>query len=349
MPIGPRPSVAALEPYQWEDSSAAIAARLRLPVEDVVRFDMNTVPWQLPAGWAAGAEALNEYPDTSYADLTRAIAAYCDVPESSVVVGAGGDELISLIAQAYLDSSRHYAVSDPTYSLFAVASDIAGATRRVVPSDGHFRLDRAAFLAAAADAHVTWLANPNNPTGEVLPQDFVREVARATRGVVVVDEAYAEFSGASSLPWCFDVENVVVLRTLSKAFGLAGMRVGWVVASPAVTAVLAKVRPVSSISVVSARLGVAALEQAEAMRTLVRDLAVERQRLAAALADLGCRVVEGSANFVLAVLDAAGAARAQSHGLVLRTYGAGHRLHGWSRITVRSPAENARLLDALRS
>ncbi len=343
----PRPHIAAVTPYSWEESSEAVAARLGIDPRDVVRFDMNTVPWRLPVRVSSDDFAVNEYPDPSYRELAHAMAAYCDVAESSVVVGAGADELIAMVAQAYLEPGRSFVVSDPTYSLFAIASGIAGARAVLVPCGEGFALDRARFLEAAAGADVVWLANPNNPTGEVLPQRFLRAVVEASPGLVVVDEAYAEFVDETALDWVGEVANVVVLRTLSKAFGLAGMRVGYAVAPPAVVAALEVVRPVTSISVVAARLGALALGHAAEMRALVAGLAAERSRLAEALAGGGRRVVAGAGNFVLAEVDGAAVQRALSRGLVMRTYGEGHRLHGWSRITVRSAEENARLLDAL--
>jgi histidinol-phosphate aminotransferase len=349
MSVEPRPAVASLVGYQWEESSSAIAARLGIDVSAVVRFDTNTVPWQLPVPVSGDGLRLNEYPDASYRELTEAIAAHVDRPAESIVVGAGGDELISLLAQAYLDADRTTAIADPTYSLFEIGSRIAGATVDAVPCTEGYALDRPRFLEAASRAHVTWLANPNNPTGELLPQDYVRDVAAAAAGLVVVDEAYAEFVGGSALEGLDAAPNVVVLRTLSKAFGLAGLRIGYVVAGPDVVATLDKVRPVSSISAVSARAGAAALGQAPRMRELVRGLVAERHRLAAALAAGGRPVIEGEANFVLARLDPAALDRAQRRGLVLRTYGGGHRLDGWSRVTVRAPEENARLLDAVNA
>jgi histidinol-phosphate aminotransferase len=349
MPPEPRPCVAALAGYAWEESAESVAARLGIAVSDVVRFDMNTVPWQLALDVSAAGLSLNEYPDTSYRELVDAVCGYCGQEASRIVVGAGADELISLVAQAYLDGARRFVVADPTYALFSIASLITGASAVSVPCGDRFGVDRTAFLAAAARADVVWLANPNNPTGELLPQGFVRDVASCARGLVVVDEAYAEFVAESCLDWAGDAANVVVVRTLSKAFGLAGMRVGYLVAAPELVAVVNKLRPVSSISVVSAQMGAAALGRAAEMRRLVASLVAERHRLAAALAAAGHDVVEGSANFVLARLHPAAVEAAQSRGLVLRTYGSGHRLDGWSRVTVRSPEENARLLDALRS
>lgn len=343
----PRPDVATLTGYAWEESSESLAVRLGLAVSDIVRFDTNTVPWQLPVDVPLDSLAWNEYPDSTYSELVRAISTYTGQPPPAIVVGAGADELITLVAQAYLDATRRFALSDLTYPMFTIASRIAGAVPRMVASDQRFAIDRDGLLAAAAGADVTWIANPDNPTGALLPQQFLRDVASASPGVVVVDEAYAEFTGASALEWIGDAPNLVVIRTLSKAFGLAGMRVGYLVASPDVVATLHKLRPPASISVVSAHVGAAALGRAGEVRDRVRALVAVRHSLARAVAETGRPVIEGAANFILAQLEPGAVERALAAGLVLRSFGPGHRLHDWSRITVRSPEENARLLVVL--
>ena len=343
----PRPDVATLTGYTWEESSESLATRLGLAVSDIVRFDTNTVPWQLPVDVPLDSLAWNEYPDSTYSELVRAIGTYTAQPPAAIVVGAGADELISLVTQAYLDATRSFALADLTYPMFTIASRIAGGIPRMVACDQGFAIDRDGLLAAAARAHVTWIANPDNPTGGLLPQQFLRDVASASTGIVVVDEAYAEFTEASALEWIDDAANLVVIRTLSKAFGLAGMRIGYLVAAPDVVATLNKLRPPASISVVSARVGAAALQRAAEVRDRVRALVAVRHNLAGAVAETGRPVIEGAANFILVRLEPGAAKRALAAGLVLRSFGPGHRLREWSRITVRSAEENARLLAVL--
>ncbi len=351
MTLGPTPpprrALSAVAAYEWELSTEVIAARVGRDPSEVVRFDTNTVPWRLPVG-APPITAINEYPDTSYRHLVDAIADYCGQPPESIVVGAGADELISLVAQAYLDDSRTFAFSDPTYSMFGISSRIAGAAPIPVASSESFGVDREGLASAARTADVTWLANPNNPTGELLAQHHVREIAGAGRGLLVVDEAYAEFVERSALEWLESAPNVAVIRTFSKAFGLAGARVGYLVASPGVVTTLSKVRPVSSIAVTSAQLAVDALDRADEMRHLVRGLIAERGRLAAELRTSRRSVIEGSANFILVEADRSDVERAMSRGLVVRTFEDGHRLSGLARVTVRSAGDNDRLVAAWR-
>jgi histidinol-phosphate aminotransferase len=209
------------------------------------------------------------------------------------------------------------------------------------------RLDRAAFLERSRHARLTWLCNPNNPTGELLPLDFVAEVAQATRGVLVFDEAYFEMSGVTALPLIESMPNIVISRTLSKAFGLAGVRVGYALAGPAISDALRRVRPPGSISVVSEALGARSLQDLDGMRKRVAAIVVERERLRADLTRLGMEVRDSAANFLLVQAGRGAAPRLLKSGLVVRTFGPDHPLAEYIRVTVRRPEENARLVDAL--
>src|SRR5207302_85410 len=137
-------------------------------------------------------------------------------------------------------------LSRPTYPMFRILSGMAGGMLDEVPAID-LRLDRATFLERARRADLTWICNPNNPTGELLPLSFVEEVASVAGGVLAVDEAYVETSGVTAVPLIDRMANLVVIRTLSKAFGLAGVRVGYALAGPAISAVLRRVRPPGSI------------------------------------------------------------------------------------------------------
>jgi histidinol-phosphate aminotransferase len=342
-----RAAIRAMHPYEWEPPSASIARQAGVPEDQVVRFDTNTFPWPGVALQDLPPLALNEYPDTSYGALTQAIADYVDVAPDRITVGAGADEILDLCAKAYIDAGTPVVLARPTYPMFRILTEIAGGTIEEVPMID-LRLDRSAFIDRAREARLTWLCNPNNPTGELLPLDFVAEVAQATRGVLVVDEAYFEMSGVTALPLIESMPNVVISRTLSKAFGLAGVRVGYALAGPAISDALRRVRPPGSISVVSEALGARSLRDLEAMRRRVDTIASERERLGAQLVKLGLEVRDSAANFLLVHAGRAAAPALLKSGLVVRTFGASHPLAEYIRVTVRRPEENARLVDALR-
>ena len=347
-PPEPRPAIRRMQPYEWEPPSAAIAQQAGVPEDQVVRFDTNTFPWPGAAVDRLAPEPLNEYPDTSYAALTEAIALYADVPTDRITVGAGADEILDLIAKAYIDGAAPAVISRPTYPMFAVLTEMAGGSIDAVPAVD-LRLDRQPFLDRARRARLTWVSNPNNPTGELLPFDYVETLAGATAGILVLDEAYYEMSGVTGLPLIDRMPNVVVVRTLSKAFGLAGARVGYALAGPAISEALRRVRPPGSISVMSAALAVESLSDLKGMRDRVERIRSERARLQQELAALGLEVRESAANFLLVRAGRQLAPVLLHSGLVVRTFPAGSLLADFIRLTVRRPEENARLIDALKT
>src|SRR2546421_9086832 len=336
-----RPAISRMHPYEWEPPSASIAREAGVPEDQVVRFDTNTFPWPGAQLDALPPEPLNEYPDTSYATLTEAIAQYVDIPTDRITVGAGADEILDLIAKSYIDDSARVVVSHPTYPMFRILTEMAGGSIDEVRAiDLH--LDRSKFLERARGARLTWLCNPNNPTGELLPLDFVEEAAVATDGVLVVDEAYFETSGVTAAPLIDRIPNVVVVRTLSKAFGLAGVRVGYALAGAAISDALRKVRPPGSISLVSAALGAQALSDVSGMRQRVKQVIAERTRLRRGLQALDLEVRDSAANVLLVQTGRSAAPALLKKGLVVRTFPATSVLAEFIRVTVRRAEGNDR-------
>ncbi len=351
--------------YQWEDSDADVAAAWGLDPSAIVRFDTNTSP-RVPPGLDAliGTEArrlaLNEYPDATYARLTAAIAARLNVPASRIVVGAGADEVLDLAAKTCLPAGGRAVLAAPTYAMYRVLTHQRSAGLIEVPrgaADDGFPLDVEAVIRASAAADLLWLCDPDNPTGTVQPDGLIagllRRLSELPGGgpVVVVDEAYREFAGASLVPETSRFPRLVVARTVSKAYGLAGIRVGWAVAAEPLAARLSTVRPPGSISSLSAAIAAAALSDDGFARANVAALVDERERLRVALAARGWHVLPSATNFVL--LDAGNAAGAEAaarrllrEGLVPRRYAHGP-LRAYLRLTVRTPDQDARLVAAL--
>ena len=270
------------------------------------------------------------------------------MPTDRITVGAGADEILDLIAKAYIEASARVVISRPTYPMFRILTEMSGGSiDEVMAID--LRLDRAAFLERARHARLTWLCNPNNPTGELLPGDFVEEVASATDGVLVVDEAYFETSGVTALPLIDRIPNVVVVRSLSKGFGLAGVRVGYALAGAAISEALRRVRPPGSISVVSAALGAQALGDGDGLQERVRQIKDERTRLHRALLALDLEVRDSAANFLLVRTGRSAAPTLLQRGLVVRTFPTTSPLAQYIRVTVRRPEEHDRLVAALNT
>jgi histidinol-phosphate aminotransferase len=215
-----------------------------------------------------------------------------------------------------------------------------------VPGTG-VDVDQDLFLRRSRHARLTWVCNPNNPSGELLPVGFIEALAEASPGVVAVDEAYFEFSGVTAAPLITRFPNLVLVRTLSKAFGLAGVRVGYALCGPEISAALRRVRPPGSISVVSEALGVHALHDLAGMRQRVSSIVESRERLYREITGLGLQVHPSAANFLLVRAGEGAAAWLLRRGLVVRTFPGTSPLAGFLRITVRTAEENARLVDVL--
>lgn len=354
-----RQTVLALDPYEWEASSEQIAARHGLRPRDVVRFDLNTSPFP-PASWDAAMEAAraerrpNEYFDTAYAELSALFGDYLGVAPDQLVIGAGADEILDICAKTFLDNGDAVVISAPTYSMYAICARQLGAVVHACPLGPHFAPDVDGLLraAAATRAKIIFHCDPNSPTGNATdPADLERLVAEAPCPVVV-DEAYAEFSGRSAIPLLARYPNLIVVRTMSKAFGMAGMRLGCGVARREVAALLNRVRPPNSVSVVTARVAAAALRDIPAMQAQVAALVAAREPFAAGLRAAGAHTYPSVTNFLLTCWPdpaAAGAVydRLEARGIVVRNFARHPAIPGHLRITVRTPEENARLLAAL--
>jgi histidinol-phosphate/aromatic aminotransferase/cobyric acid decarboxylase-like protein/imidazoleglycerol phosphate dehydratase HisB len=282
-------------PYRWAPPSDEVARLAGIDPSQVLRFDQNTPPLPLPStrpGAVAGALArVSGYPGGGYLPLRGAIADYTGVEPEQVVLGAGADDLILLCARAYAGPGDTVAIpSAPTYPLFRIAAQLAGAE---IGDD---------------EPAVTFACRPNNPTGSLDPLPGARPL--------VVDEAYYEYSGETALPLIDD--GVVVLRTFSKAFALAGARIGYAIAAHEVADELNARQAPAPVSSLSAALALAALADPPDV-TPVLD---ERERLASAMRVLGLEPLPSHANFVYVPVDdglALGDALLRQ-GIVVRAY-----------------------------
>lgn len=339
--------------YRWQPTTAEIAARYHLRESDVIRFDHNTSPF--PTDWAPGiiapmARHLNEYPGASYLPLRQSIARYVGAEPENIVPGAGIDEMILLVAKAFGGQGTRSCAAVPTYPLYEIASlqhhgefkPISYNTSLGYPYDGASRM--------AETSDITWLCVPNNPTGERVGDAYIAEIIGKAKGIVVMDAAYAEFAGDRWWKWVDVYENLIVLQTLSKAFGLAALRVGYSIASPDISERLDAVRPPGSISTLSERISSLALEDRSRMERFVRFVSKERERLASLLTSTGFVVYPSSTNFLLCHVGPE--ARRLAHellvkGLVVRSYPEDHMLRDHLRFTVRSQKEDDRLVDLI--
>lgn len=336
-----RPEILALRPY----SSARQEAQ-----GGKVWLDANENPNTPAADLPGGPPRLNRYPHPQPPALIARLADLYGTVPASVLATRGSDEGIDLLVRAFCRAGRDaILVTPPTYGMYAVAAGIQGAAVRRAPlvAERDYALDPEAVLAAAGpEVKLVFLCSPNNPTGRSLDRAAVLRIvaALAGRAVVVVDEAYGEFQPEQSVAGSLSGHpNLVVLRTLSKAFGLAGARVGVTLAAPGLIAVLAKILAPYPLPTVVTEAAFAALspEGLAAARRSVAELTAGRERLAAALRRLPFvrRVWPSDANFLLVtVADSPRImALARAAGLVIRDRSGD--VPDAVRITVGSPAE----------
>jgi histidinol-phosphate aminotransferase len=351
-----RPEIRALRAYEhasWEPG--------------LVRLHANESPWRAYSDLSQ--EGLNRYPEPHPHQLTAALAQLYGVPAAMVLAGRGSDEAIDLLIRCYCRAGQDAVViCPPTFGMYAVAAHIQGARVHTVPlrAEAGWQLDTPALHALAGGAHrssehaeavrLVFLCSPNNPTGKLLDADAILALARAFEGraLVVVDEAYVEFAQAPSLvARVADTPGLVVLRTLSKAYGLAGARCGVAIAHAEIIALLRKVIQPYAITQLSIEAVFAALQPEARARAAQRvaTLQQERARMTAALQGLPGvqRVWPSDANFLLVQFADAGAVLARAHaaGLLLRDLRGSSALAQSLRISLGSPEQNGRLLASL--
>jgi histidinol-phosphate aminotransferase len=331
----------------------------------MVKLDAMENPYLLPQDLRAGlgqrlAEvAMNRYPVPSYGELKKKIRAGLGVPEGyDVVLGNGSDELISMVSVACARPGASVLAPVPGFVMYSVSAQFAGLDFIGVSLREDFSLDMSAMLDAIATHRpaITYLAYPNSPTGNLFAVEDIERILEAVgeTGVVILDEAYQPFAQASFMPRLADYGNLVVMRTVSK-LGLAGIRLGYMAAAPALLAEFDKVRPPYNINVLTEAAASFVLEHVDILDAQAALLRGERERLAATLSALpGVTVYPSAANFLLIRVDLPGLDGAgvfkgllERRVLVKNVGKMHHLLDNCLRITVSTPEENAAFLAAL--
>ena len=333
----------------------------------MVKLDAMENPHRLPAhlqvelGRRLGALALNRYPDGRVNDLRRALADYAGMPEGfDIMLGNGSDELISLLSLACDVPGGSVLAPVPGFVMYAMSAQLQGLAFIGVPLTADFELDEAAMLAAIAEhkPSIVYLAYPNNPTANLWDDAVIEKIIIAVGergGLVVMDEAYQPFSSKSYIDRISRHGHVLLMRTLSK-FGLAGVRLGYMMGPKALIAEIDKVRPPYNISVLNYECALFALEHQEVFATQAADLVQQRERVLKALRAMpGLTVWNSDANMILVRVpggaDAAGLVfeRLKAGGVLVKNISKMHPLlANCLRLTVGTADENTQLLATLQ-
>ena len=340
-----RPNVAALHPYvpgeQPQDSGW-------------VKLNTNENTFLHPAiadaVSEAATDALRLYPDPLCAALRERLSARYGVPAAQIICGNGSDEILTLAVRVSAGEGDRVVFPDPSYSLYETLAQIQNAFPVAVPLGPDWALP--VDDLAAAGGRLTLVANPNAPTGTPYHLPELRRLAERVEGLLLVDEAYVDFGGETALPLVHALPNVVVMRTMSKAFGLAGARLGFAFGAPDVIEAFYKIKDSYNVDRLTQVAGIAAMEHYDEVTANAAEIARRRDRYARVLAErFGWRVWPSATNFLL--VDTGDRPAGEVHQAlkrqrVLVRYFNRPRISNALRITVGTEAEMAALVDALQ-
>lgn len=355
-----RPDIAALEAYTPVIPLDMLAERLHISIERLIKLDANENPYgPSPQARAAMTMLSNQelaiYPDPEHTRLRAAISRYTGQPASRIMCGVGSDELIDLIMRVCFQPGDLLIDCPPTFPMYAFNAGILQASVLNVPRDQDFAIDIEGIAEAAErGGKLLFLAAPNNPTGNPLPRAQLMQLLDLPI-LIVVDEAYAEFSGESVVDLVGSVPNLVVLRTFSKWAGLAGMRIGYALAHEELLANIWKIKQPYNLNVASEAAAIASLGDLDYLRANIARLVAERERLAAKLGQFDrLQVYPSQANFLLCRLHGRGERiglevrdTLRKQGILIRAYDR-PGLRDCVRFSIGLPEQTDALLKALQ-
>lgn len=326
------------------------------PSGTVIKLNTNENPYPpsprvLDALWSLAAENVRKYPDPISLRLRQACAQRYGYESADwVIAGNGMDELLSLVIRTFVNPGDTIMSPYPTYTLYETLSSLHGAKYDTVDLDENFQLPEVFF---STPAKLCFLPRPNAPTGVCAPREAVERLCKSFDGLVVIDEAYVDFAEDNCMDFPQRFENAIVMRTFSKSFSLAGMRLGVAVARPEIVAEFMKVKDSYNLNVATQAAGLAAIADYDYMLNATSRVKDTRARLSTALRDFGFAVPKSESNFVLAQWDGTPSAkeifeRLKADSIYVRYFKA-RRLEDALRITVGTDSEVDALLDALRT
>ena len=348
--------VRAISPYLPGKPITELAREMGMPVENIVKLASNENPLGMSPKARQAVEAalggVERYPDQF--DLIAKVAGRCGVGHSQVVLGNGSNDVLDLIARVFLAPGRSAVFAQHAFAVYPLATLSTGAELIATPAKD-FGHDLAAMRAAIRpDTRIVWIANPNNPTGNFLPYPEVRAFLESVPAdvVVVLDEAYNEYIPPServdTAAWLAEFPNLVICRTFSKIYGLAGLRVGYALASPQVADLMNRVRQPFNVNNLALAGAFAALDDTEFLQASYELNRAGMAQIVAALERLKLAYIPSYGNFVTFRAGDAAAVNQKllRQGVIVRPI-AGYGMPEWLRVTIGTERENARFIEAL--
>ncbi|HEX6910651.1 MAG TPA: histidinol-phosphate transaminase [Longimicrobium sp.] len=348
-----------------KDSVRALGAYTLKPYEPRIKLNQNESPYDVPEAIKERIRAelagrpWNRYPPFVASNFIQAVAEATRWPADGVLVANGSNELIQCILAVTVGPGVSVVIPEPTFTLYRLMTEVNGGTVVSVPLDEELRFDVDGIVRAAreSDAAVVVLCSPNNPTGSALTREEIQRVHDETDALILVDQAYVEFGGYDAIPLLEGRPRLVVLRTFSKAMAMAGLRAGYMLAHPALTAEVNKAKLPYNVNFFTEVAAAEVLRAREVMHEMVCAICDERDRVVAEMEKVpGIRVYPTAANFILFRVEAPGITHGRLFDRLLEEYGVLVRdvskypmLERCLRVNAGAPEENDVFLDGLRS
>jgi len=309
--------------------------------EGYTKMDANENNNAMPV--SVEIKEMNRYPDTDSVQLKKALSSYLSVGTDQLTCGNGSSEMIELLLKAFINPGDKVMTFDPSFVMYKNFTELYNGTFVPVPcKDYVMDMNIMIQMAEVENPKLIFICNPNNPTGYLISKVEIERLLKNVNCIVVVDEAYIEFTEGSMMNRLGDYDNLVILRTFSKAWGLAGARLGYMVANPVITDYINCVKSPYNLNKLSQYIGVKALENSKPLDDYVTHVIKERERVSKAMTAFGLMVYQSSANFVFfrskkPLYDAL-----KSYGILIRTF-----KNGCYRVTLGTRTENTNFLNAL--
>jgi len=350
-----RPDLKDFPPYSAHTSPDTLKEQFGLSVEEIIKLDANENPYGCPPRVVQALSKFKSYgvyPDASQLELRRRISDYIGVDPERIVIGAGSDQLIDLIIRLMIKPGDGIINLPPTFGMYSFYARLAGAKIIEIKRHANFQVNNAEIEASIEpETKLIFVANPNNPTGNLISKQGIKELLQ-TGLAVVVDEAYYEFSGQTVMDWIGQYDNLIVLRSFSKWAGLAGLRVGYGVFPATLADYMMRIKDPYSVNAAAQVAVIEALESKAYLLNQVRDIINERQRLFDQLRRIeGIEPYPSDANFILCDCSRHNAPlivnELKNRGMLVRWFDA-PKLRQCIRISIGRPEQNDILVESIK-
>lgn len=318
-------------------------------INDGIILNANESPYDLPkevldhmSDWAKSMP-LNRYPDTDCIKLVEAIARKYNIKPSNVISGVGSDQLIDCLFRTFVDTDDYVLVPTPSFSMYTEYGELSNAKIIYIPLNEDFSYNLDNFKEKIKNAKITFICTPNNPTGSSLTLEEIKYLAKSTEGILAIDEAYGEFNDFTSIDLIKEFNNVIVFKTFSKAYGLAGARIGYALGNEELIDAMNIVKPPYNVNSFSIEAAAFVISNTHLYDEGIKEIKKERDILFNSLKELGVNVYPSKANFLWVELGNDVLDKLKEEKIYIRTFKG-----KYVRISIGKPSENKKLLEVIK-